>query len=98
MPVGDENVTVLRHHNIGGLIEPVVGTNAAQRHQHLAFRAEFKNLVAFAVMPQGVRHPEVSRAIHTGAVRENKQPAAPASNQFPRAVKLQNRRLRTPQA
>src|SRR5262249_24941507 len=83
VPVRDEDVAVWRGHDVAGAVErvrPVAGdARLAQGHQHLAFRAEFEDLVAFAVLTRRIARPDVAVPVDVGAVRliEHSRPEHP---------------------
>src|SRR5215471_6598069 len=73
MALRHEDIAVRRDVDVGWLIERIgrirVARNAwlAQRHQHLAFLAEFDDGLAFAALGHGVGHPYVAFAVHMEA-------------------------------
>src|SRR2546428_635969 len=67
MAVAHEDVAVLRNHDVSWLIKQIrPGTRHAglsEGHEHLAFRAEFENLMSLATFTPSVRDPQVAAAI-----------------------------------
>ena len=64
MPIGDEDVAVRRHQDRGRRVEfvrTVAGhAGLAELHQQLAVGTEFEDLLAFAVLAEAVRDPDIA--------------------------------------
>ena len=75
--VGDKNVAIGRDQNCGRRVELVRAAagdaGLAERHQHLAVRAELEDLVALAVLAEAVGHPDIAVAVDVNAVRKQEQ-------------------------
>src|SRR5258708_27958803 len=67
MAIGDVDVAVWRHQNVGGTVELVVAvagnTRLAERHQHASVRAEFDGGLAPAIAGAALGDPDVTVAV-----------------------------------
>ena len=101
VPVGDEDVAVRRHGDVAWrteVIGPATGlSGCAQRHQHLAVRAELDDLLpAFValgrpVLGDCVRHPDIAVAIHVEPMRPDEHSAAEALHDLAVRTELDDR-------
>ena len=95
VPIGDEDIAVGGDDHVRGLIErvrPISGdASLPQRHQDLSIRVKFEDLLALAVLPLSVGHPNVSLLIDVNTVRKHEHAAAKALEQFTGRIELQNR-------
>ncbi len=93
--VADKDVAVRRHRDVGRRVEgirPVAGdTRPAQRHQHLAVRAELEDLMAAAVAAAVVRHPDIAVAIDVHSVGMIEHPLPKSADEFSRRVEFLDR-------
>src|SRR6516164_9316348 len=94
MPVADEDVAVGRDQHRRRRIE-FVRTGAgdallAERHQHLAVRAELEDLMALAVLALAVGDPDIALRIDENAVRENEHAGAKTGDEFARGIELED--------
>src|SRR6266851_2392023 len=95
MAIGDVDVAVWRHQNVGGTVELVVAVagNArpAERHQHASVRAEFDGGLAPAIAGAAIGNPDVTVAVDAKTVRPVDQTSAEARDQFAAGIEFLNR-------
>src|SRR5580704_18476653 len=95
MPVADKDIAIGRDQHRRRRVE-LVRTAAgdallAERHQHLAVRAELEDLVALAVLALAVGDPDIALRIDKNAVREHEHAGAEACDQLAGGIELEDR-------
>src|SRR5262249_14953847 len=95
MTVGDVDVAIGRNRNIGGAAEiaRLIAGHAglADRHQHLAVRAELDRGATLAVARPLVGCPHIAVAVYAEAVREIEQVGAEADYELSGRVEFHDR-------
>src|SRR4029077_16479283 len=95
MAVGDEDVAVWRHQNIGGAVELVVtvagNARLAERHQYAAVRAELDGGLAPAMPGAAIGDPDVAVAVDAKTMRPVDQTRPEARDQFAAGIEFLNR-------
>jgi hypothetical protein len=96
--VGNEDVAVLSDGNVGRAAEQVVAATGdarlAERHQELAVRTEFEDLVALALRHHRVGYPDVAVPIDSDAVGLHEHAVAEALHHVAGPIESEDRRIR----
>jgi len=98
VPFRNEDVTVRCRDHVGWLAQSLLraitlDASRANRHQQRAVSAVFECLMAFAVLPLRIGHPDIALRIDVEPVREDKRATAPALDRFARSIEPEDRRL-----
>src|ERR1700722_4134441 len=94
MPVGYEDVAVLRNGHAGRAIERIVtrtrNASLSERHEDFPLTAELENLLALAVFALSIGNPDVALGIYRQPVSLHEHPGAKAFQELARSVELED--------
>ena len=95
MAVADKNVAIGRNHDAACAVEEALGVAGhalvAERHQHLAFRAELDHDAALAVPDPIVGRPDIAFIIDIEAMRLDEHIGAEAPHELAGRIELLDR-------